>query len=391
MPEPADDALALLLETSHRLAPDELPDAVTASAALLGARAAAIFLVDYEQLWLMPFGVDDEPQSIEGTTAGRAYRNAETVVFDADGGSRLWLPLLDGSDRLGVIRLDLDDTTTPELEQRAQHLATVVAELVVSKSMYGDSLDLCRRRRDMDLAAELRWAMLPPLSFSNDRVEIAGVLEPAYEIAGDSFDYAVNGDVVHIALVDAVGHGLEASRIANLAIIAYRHSRRHNEDLMQTFRAMDLAIADQFAPERFVTGQLATLELSTGKLVFLSAGHPRPLLLRGGRCVGEIACDTSLPIGLGDVAALSAEVVLEPGDRVLFYTDGVVEARSDDGEEFGVDRLGDLATRAASAEETPAETARRLIHSVLAHEAGKLRDDATLLILGWPNNQRKAT
>jgi serine phosphatase RsbU (regulator of sigma subunit) len=147
---------------------------------------------------------------------------------------------------------------------------------------------------------------------------------------------------------------------------------------------MDAVVADQFGPERFVTGQLAQLDLSSGVLHLLSAGHPRPLLLRDGRLVREIECTTQLPIGLGDVEVVTAEVPLQPGDRVLFYTDGVVEARSTSGEEFGVERLGDLAARAVTSGESSAEIVRRLIHDVQSHEAGNLRDDATLVLVGWP-------
>jgi serine phosphatase RsbU (regulator of sigma subunit) len=70
---------------------------------------------------------------------------------------------------------------------------------------------------------------------------------------------------------------------------------------------------------------------------------------------------------------------------VAFYTDGIIEARSPSGEEFGLSRLGDHLARAAAAHEKPAETVRRLLQSVQAHEAGALRDDATVLLLGWPN------
>jgi len=118
-------------------------------------------------------------------------------------------------------------------------VASIAAELIVSKSCFGDNLVLACRLRDMDLAAELRWATLPPLTYTRDRVAISGLLEPAYEIAGDAFDYAVNGDVAHLAVVDAMGHGLEASRMANLAIASYRHSRRRGLDLIGTFQAMD--------------------------------------------------------------------------------------------------------------------------------------------------------
>jgi serine phosphatase RsbU (regulator of sigma subunit) len=79
---------------------------------------------------------------------------------------------------------------------------------------------------------------------------------------------------------------------------------------------------------------------------------------------------------------------LEPGDTLLFFTDGVTEARSPEGEEFGRGRLGDLLVRAVASDEVPAETMRRLSHAVLEHQQGRLQDDATLLMLRWKGPDR---
>jgi serine phosphatase RsbU (regulator of sigma subunit) len=248
---------------------------------------------------------------------------------------------------------------------------------------YGDKLVLVRRLREMDLAAELRWSLLPPLTFSSPRVGISGILEPAYEIAGDCFDYAVNGDLVHLAIVDAMGHGLEASRMATLAITSYRHSRRRGLGLLDTFTAMDELVASQFGMEKFVTGQLGLLDLPTGRLAWLNAGHPKPMLLRDGKVSDLGECETALPIGLGDVPRGAAEVSLRPGDAVLFLTDGVIEARSPDGHQFGRTRLSRLWVEAAAAGDVPAEVMRRLCHAVLDHQRGQLQDDATLMVVVW--------
>jgi serine phosphatase RsbU (regulator of sigma subunit) len=236
----------------------------------------------------------------------------------------------------------------------------------------------------MTLAAELRWAMLPPLTFTSEAVSVACVLEPAYEVAGDAFDYAVNDEVLHLAIFDAMGHGLEASRMANLAVGSYRHSRRQGLDLLETFTAMDAVVAEQFGPDQFVTGQLARVDLGTGWLWWVNAGHPRPMLLRRGLPIEDLQCETSLPLGLGSVPTSVAEVRLEPGDALLFLTDGVIEARSPGSELFGRHRLANLwADVAATSGHVPAEVMRKLCHSVLDHQKGRLQDDATLLLLTW--------
>jgi hypothetical protein len=353
---------------------------------------AGLYLVDLDQRMLMPVAGSAEPSpetmEIDGSLPGRVFRTQQVMLEPvADTTSiRLWLPLIDGADRVGVLGVTVahaDDITV----NRARHMASVAAGLLVSKSVFGDHLILSRRRRDTDLAAEMRWSMLPPLTFTNDRVAVAGMLEPAYEIAGDAFDYAVNGDVAHVAILDAMGHGLEASGMANLAVGAYRHSRRHGLGLLETFTAIDQVVADQFGSEKFVTGQLARLDLGTGELSWVNAGHPHPLVSRNGRPLEDIRCETSLPMGLGSVPAGVANICLEPGDAVLFLTDGVIEARSPEGELFGRRRLADLWLEASAAGDLPSETLRKLCHSVLDHQRGRLQDDATLLVLVWTGSR----
>ena len=220
----------------------------------------------------------------------------------ADGTGRgVWLPLIDGAEQLGVLYLRTP-AISDELLRRLEDVAGLVSELIVSKTQYGDALVLARRQGQMTLAAELRWAMLPPTTFSADRVALACVLEPAYEVAGDAFDYAFNNDILHLAVMDAMGHGLEASRMANLATAAYRTARRRGLDLSHTYRLVDDALRDQFGDEHFVTGQFATLDTISGVLRWVNAGHPPPLLLRGGRATIELRGEPGLPLGLGGEA-----------------------------------------------------------------------------------------
>ena len=384
---PADSLLGELLDLARHLHPDELVETIAATVSRLPAHGFGVYVVDYSQRTLVPLqGSPGEPMDVNGTLAGRVYRLEEVLTERAgDDGVTVWVPIIDGSDRLGAMRVtvpELDD----ELERWLRQLASLVADMLVTKNQYGDGMELTRRRMDMDLAAELRWSLLPPLTFSHPQVALAGVLEPAYEIAGDCFDYAVNGDLVHVAILDAMGHGLEASRMANLAVGAYRNARRHGLDLAETFRTIDDIVASQFGPERFVTAQLGTLDISTGRLTWVNAGPPRPLLLRGGSAA-ELACEPRVPLGLGDVPAVEAQIDLEPGDQLLLFTDGVTEARSPDGDLFGRDQLADLLVRAAGAGLLVAETVRRLCHAVVDHEGTQLRDDATLFLLEWRGRQ----
>ncbi len=235
----------------------------------------------------------------------------------------------------------------------------------------------------MTLAAELRWSQLPPLTFTGETVGIACVLEPAYEVAGDAFDYAVNGATAHIALFDAVGHGLQASLLANLAVSAYRNTRRAGGGMIDGALAADAAVSEAFGSSKFVTAVLAELRVADGRLRVVVAGHPNPLIVRGGRMAKEVGDHRTLPLGLGLTSVMADEEHLEPGDRVLLYTDGVVEARSPAGEFFGLDRMVDFVGRESSSGAPAPEVMRRVVHSVLRHQNGQLQDDATLMFVEW--------
>jgi serine phosphatase RsbU (regulator of sigma subunit) len=217
-------------------------------------------------------------------------------------------------------------------------------------------------------------------------VSIAAALEPAYDVAGDAFDYAIDVDAAGLAVFDAMGHGLEAARIANLAIAAYRHARRTAgcADVAAAYRAIDTAVAETFGVERFATGQIASLAAHTGELQWINGGHPSPMLLRGDRIVGPLAAEVSLPFGWADGRDPHLNTfAMQPGDRIVFYTDGLYEARSADGELFGETRLVETIERACSERHSPAEAVRRLLLSLVEHRGAVFHDDATAVMLSW--------
>jgi serine phosphatase RsbU (regulator of sigma subunit) len=238
------------------------------------------------------------------------------------------------------------------------------------------------------LAASMQWDLLPPLVLKTSRLTVAGLLEPAYEVGGDCFDYALNDDVFNIAIVDAAGHGISSALIAALTIGSYRRDRREGQSLVNVHANLDDAMATHFPLPAFATGQLAQVHLETGTMTWTNAGHPLPLLIRGGQVIGELECVPTVPWGLGSFAALGAETmvateVLEPGDTVLFYTDGVIEAHRPGDPGFGVERLGDLAGRHASDLLEPEEIVRRIVNAVVEHQDDLLDDDATLVLFRW--------
>ena len=371
---------------SHLTVPDDVPRLIVKHARGMGAHDAALYLVDYEQRMLVPLpmrgGRAREQVVIDGTLAGRCYRTLDIQeTAGEEGRSRMWVPVLDGVERLGVLELDSEPDHQPDRDDVAA-FAGLIAEVVMAKQAYGDFFERIRRRRPMSLAAELAWNLLPPLTFGTDRLVISGVVAPVYELGGDSFDYSVDAETARVSIFDAMRHGLEARLLASVAMATCRNSRRAGEGLYGSAAAIDGAIAAQFGPDRFVTAVLAELELASGRLRWSVAGHPPPLLLRNGRIVKTLLGEVGLPLGIGGPVVI-AEEMLEPADQILFFTDGVIEARSAGGEFFGVDRLVDMISR-TSASATPApETMRRLMHAILAHQEGELQDDATIVVVEW--------
>ena len=401
-----DVAVGRLLEESHTASPDELPALVAATAAEFGASDATIYLADLQQRVLAPFrdpvghpggdfGTSPHVLGIDSTVAGRTFQHLRPLTQPPSGEhepSRVvrWQPLVNGTERLGVLALTvsadmLDDDAAMRLVER---FASIVAELVMTKTLYGDSIVRLRRTSEMSLAAEVQWSLLPPLTFASSSVTIAAGLEPAYEVAGDSLDYAVDAGVARFAIFDGMGHGIVSAQLISLVVAAYRNARRAGRSLTETAAHIEGAVNDVFRVESFATALLCELDTSTGALTWISAGHHEPLLLREGKLVRALEVDPLLPPGLNESFTDSRPPVvgseqLQPGDMLLLYTDGVIEARSPAGEFFGRDRLVDMVTRNLAAGLPAPETMRRVVHALLDHQAGELDDDATLMVLEW--------
>ncbi|MEV4270354.1 PP2C family protein-serine/threonine phosphatase [Micromonospora aurantiaca (nom. illeg.)] len=383
------DALRGLLRQSHHARPEDLPGMARRAARQLGADDMILYVVDHEQRQLLALPGPDAPRrvslAIEGTLAGRAFSMLRPFGGPVDDGARLWLPLLNGLERVGVAEVVAAAAVPDSAVAAFEAVASLLAELVITRSQHSDTIESVRRREPMRLPAEMLRAQLPPLTFSTGGVIISGILEPCYDVGGDAFDYAVNGDIAHLALFDAVGHGsgggMRAVMLASLALAAYRNARRGGFDLVETYHHIDTAARDHDR-RGLITGVLAELDQRTGRLRVISAGHPGGLVLRRGRVAAVLPTPTALPVALGDRRPpMVVEESLEPGDDVLFYTDGIIEARSADGERFGTERLVDFTVRALADGLPLPETARRLVHAILAYQDDRLQDDATVLMV----------
>ena len=388
---PADRPVARLLRLQQATEPDAIVETLSAALSGVGATDVVLYLIDYAQLALtphpdvLPHGEDPQVASLDGSMAGRAFTSAVPLAVERDDGWHVWVPVSEQANRLGVLAMTMTHWDA-EIEDLCVELGLAAAAWLTVSAQYSDLTHRLRRRQHLTLAAEMQWSLLPPLSFSASGLTVAGLLEPAYEVGGDCFDYAYNDGVLEFAVMDMVGHGLTSATLASLMIGAYRHGRRAGQDLRELATGIDDAARRFPGQPAFATAILGRVNAGTGSLTWLTCGHPQPIVARRGAALPDAEVPIGVPVGLGGLAAVVggiAEVALEPGDGVLIYTDGIVEARTPGGAFFGEDRLRDLLSREHAAGGAPQEVVRRLVRTALEHSDGQLRDDATMLYLRW--------
>jgi serine phosphatase RsbU (regulator of sigma subunit) len=383
---PGERLLGALLDRARQMPPQLIAPLVAEEAARIGGRDVCILLQDYGQRMLRPLPgrglVTGEPEPIDGSAAGRAFQRMTVVEEQRDDGVRVYLPLVNDSDEAGVLALTLD--TADEDDRRLlRQLAVLAGGMLAAKNAYTDEFIKARRGAPMSLSAEVQWALLPPMTMTTPQVALAGILEPAYDVAGDSFDYAINDNVLHLAVIDAMGHGLNAAMLATLAISAYRHARRADVGLADLYGRMDAVIEEQFGAEQFVTAQLMRLDIATGQLQWVNAGHPAPLLIRDRGVAQALESPGTLPVGFGGATPVISEHQLRRGDRVLFFTDGAFEEHQPGGQQFGMERLIEFVERAGQAGEGVQETVRGLSRALASARGGLTTDDTTLFLVEW--------
>ena len=389
-----------VLRRAHLASAPVLAAVVAEEARRIGAEPLVVYLLDREQKLLVPVPSPDagerEPIPVQGTVAGHAFSSNSILELEDDGGRRLWLPLLDGTERLGVTEMTFAgrrQTLTEPLMALCERYAHLIAVLISNKDLYSDFFELLRRRQAMTMAGELLWDLLPPQVLATDAFVLAALLEPCYDMGGDAYDYAIDDDgILHLAIFDGMGHGLPAAGVTAFALSAYRHSRRGGLRPAEMYAGIDAAVHDQYPTSRFVTALIAELDVTSGRLRWISAGHPPPLLLRDGHLIGTLDVAPSPPLGLllAEHEPVEAEESLQPGDMVLLYSDGLTEARRPDGELFTEERLAEFIERQAANGLPAPETLRGLRGAIIERGEGALRDDATALLLEWRRDTQSA-
>ncbi|MEU8732783.1 PP2C family protein-serine/threonine phosphatase [Streptomyces sp. PB17] len=369
-------------------APHELLDAVRhVLTQRYAARSVELFMADYGLTVLQPVSVlphTTDPVPVHDSAAGRAFGAQQPHVESLrDGLVRLHLPVTVRGDRLGVLSVTLHDRdradgTVSELADVAQ----VLAHEVVVAERETDVYMQARRRNRLTLAAEMQWQLLPGRSCARPEYRLGAQLEPAYAIFGDNFDWSATADHLLLYVTNGMGEGIEASLLTNLAISALRNARRAGLPLADQAALADQAVYAHYRGRRYLSVLMLDFELATGRVSVVDAGSPRMLRLRDG-VVERVELEAQLPLGMfEDTDYVCQEVHAEPGDRLLFVSDGVYGVASPKGEAYGDASLGRAiqATRLLPAAEVP----RAVLRELKGHRGQSSSDDDALVVcLDW--------
>jgi serine phosphatase RsbU (regulator of sigma subunit) len=321
---------------------------------------------------------------LDGGPAEQALRTQTVQVLapqpgaaDGDGRWRVLAPVTERGESIGLLELFLTNEPAAEVVTELGQVAHLLAFVVIANRRHTDLYEWGQRSRSFSLSAEIQQRLLPEARTCEAAAfTLAGWLEPAASIGGDTFDYSLARDLLHLSLTDAMGHGVDAALTASVCLGGLRGGRRRGLSLLEQAGTTNVAVSEHADPgEDFVTGVIGRLELRTGALELVNAGHVAPYLCRDGE-LAVLDLRVDLPLGMfAEHEYGSTRVELRPGDRVVFVTDGMLE-RNVAGDELPAAIL-------ASRDLHPREVVRALADSALRSAGHALEDDATVLCLDW--------
>ncbi|MET7874192.1 PP2C family protein-serine/threonine phosphatase [Streptomyces cyaneofuscatus] len=380
------DGLGEALAAAEAAPPVESVDVIAASLRRqLGARPVSFLITDFTGASVVRLGTADDidlersadPIAVSGTVYDKVIRTQRPQVEAVEGGAwtRVIAPVTNRGDAIGLLELHLPQYPGADALLRISRSAQALAYIIIANRPFTDLYQWGRRTSPLGLAAEIQHRLLPTsLACEAAQFAVAGALEPAEHVGGDTFDYVIDRDYVQLSVTDAMGHDVDAALLATLLVGALRRARRQGADLAEQARAADQAVAEH-SGGRYVTGQLLRISLHDGRTQFINAGHPWPLRLRGGKAE-EITPAVDMPFGfIAPHTYTVQELDLQAGDRLVMLTDGTLERSA---------AALDLPALIESTQDLhPREAARVLIEYVVHAHDGRLDDDATVMCLDW--------
>ncbi|WDZ84969.1 PP2C family protein-serine/threonine phosphatase [Micromonospora cathayae] len=375
MSEPVTRARRTLTDAPTDLLLDRI---ATELATSYGITDTELFQVDYRLSVLLPLH-DGEPLTGPGHPAWRCFDHQEPIVAAGTG----YFPVGMRGERRGVLRVAPvpdDPTVLAELAE----IATVLGHELAAVSAGTDVYRTARRSRRLTLAAEMQWELLPGRSRVRPSFSLAGQLEPAYAVRGDSFDWSDDGTRLWLSVVNGMGEGVAASMLTSLAVHALRNARRAGLPLADQAALADQAIHAVYHGDQYVSTLLLELDLREGTLDVVDAGSPRLVLLRDGE-VREHPLEPQFPLGMFEATEYRPQQLrLHRDDRLFVVSDGVIDATGQD-IRYGDSALDRFLRRTGPM--APLDAVRSLIGDLRAFVAGDLIDDAVVVCLDWTGPQ----
>ncbi|WP_371540231.1 MULTISPECIES: PP2C family protein-serine/threonine phosphatase [unclassified Streptomyces] len=355
-----------------------------------GATRVSFLIVDLTGKAVVPLSTASQAEAGAGQHAHRidltgsvyeqVVRTQEPYREKTDQGERVIFPVTNRGDAIGLLELLLPAGPAGPGEgvlDAVGEAAHALAYIVIANQRFTDLYTWGRRSRPLTLAAEIQHQLLPSsLTCEAAQFALCGVLAPSEDISGDTFDYTLDRDTLHLSVTDTMGHHLEAALSATILVGALRSARRQGADLLEQARQADQALAEH-RPPGHATGQLVRIDLHTGHAQLVNAGHPWPLRMRDGQ-VEEVTLEVDPPFGLSLPVPHShrvQELDLWPGDRLIMLTDGMLER--------GAEKVDLPALVKGTRNLHPRETALTLTTAVMDAAGDQLEDDATLMCLDW--------
>ncbi|QCX26966.1 PP2C family protein-serine/threonine phosphatase [Nocardioides jishulii] len=327
----------------------------------------------------VPFDGGPEEQAVRTQTIQVLPPDGAAARAGVAGMWRVLAPVTERGESIGLLEMYLPDAPDPESVDEIAQVAHLLAFVVIANRRHTDLFEWGQRSREFSLSAEIQQRLLPESRTCEAAAfTLAAWLEPAATIAGDTFDYSQARDSLHLSLTDAMGHGVNSALTASVCLGGLRGARRQGLSLLDQASATNSALAehaDSRAGDDFVTGMIGRVDLDTGTIEVINAGHVPPYLLRRSE-VTMLDLKVDLPFGLfAESTYESTRVSLEPGDRLVFVTDGMLERNV-----AGIDLAGSIRDTAAL---HPREVVRVLADRALEAAGHALEDDAAVLILDW--------
>lgn len=334
-------------------------------------RDLELLLVDYRLSALVPL--------LSGTAvtwAGHPAWHSFDHQCEATDGAATYQPVTARGERIGVLRV----SPAPADRSALAEIATMLAHELQAAAAGTDRYAVAARTRRLTLAAEMQWDLLPGRSRTGPTFSMAGQLEPAYAVRGDTFDWAVDHGTLTVNVLGGMGEGLPAAMLAALATHALRNARRAGLCLTDQAALADQAVFAEHRGARHVEALLLQLNLATGVVDAVGAGSPRLLVLRTGE-VRQHPLEAQLPLGMVEGSEYTAaRFRLQPGDRVFAITDGVYAAAGSAGRygESALQRFVRLTSAPA-----PLQAVRSLLGDLRSFVGADLDDDAVAVCVDF--------